>query len=531
MTENRRQGTLAQDSRATGQDAVFAFLADPATHSLSEPIKRIDTHAAAVFLAGKNVYKVKKAIRFPFMDQSTLARRHGACEAEVTVNRRFTPDLYLGIVPIVSRSDGLHLGGPGETVEWAVHLNRFDENRTLDLVAERGELTSPLIARIAELILASHRAGAVSDGARATAALAEVVTETLDELTGAPDIFPPERAATLASTLHSAFASVRGLLLERGGKARVRRCHGDLHLRNIALLDRGPILFDAIEFDESIATTDVLYDLAFVLMDLWERRLHGEANLLLNRYLWGCDDIAGELAGLAALPAFLGLRASVRAKIDAIRLRDVGWSLKDETLGYFDSAIVFLQPSAPLLVAIGGLSGAGKTTLAGRIASTIGRAPGAVHLRSDIERKRLLGVPEVERLPPSAYRPELTETVFASLREQTEIALKAGHSVIVDAVHRKEEERRLIADVAARADVGFIGLWLDAPVDALIARVRKRLGDASDATGEIVTQQAREDAGPLAWTRLDASVTPETLADVALAACMPTAPLRSHRAE
>jgi predicted kinase len=355
----------------------------------------------------------------------------------------------------------------------------------------------------------------------ATKALGEVVDETLTEIVEAPAVFPPERAVRLAAAMRSAFETVRALLLARGARGSVRRCHGDLHLRNIALLDRGPVLFDAIEFDESIATTDVLYDLAFAIMDLWERRLAGAANLLLNRYLWRCDDPAGDVAGLAALPLFLSLRAAVLAKIDAIRFRDVDRSVtvKNEARRYFEAAVELLAAAPPVLIAIGGLSGSGKSTLAARIAPAIGRAPGAVHLRSDIERKRLLGAPELQRLPESAYRREVTDKVFAALRDHAGIALRAGHGTIVDAVHRDPEERRLIADVAARAGARFVGLWLDAPVELLVARVERRTGDASDATGKVVKRQAQADVGPVKWTRLDASVSLTALADTALAAC------------
>jgi len=508
-------------SAVAGQDAVFAFLADPATHRIAGPVKRIDTHAAAVFLAGPEVYKVKRAVRFPFMDQSTLARRHAACLAEVRVNRAFAPDLYLGTVPITRAADGLSLGGDGEVVEWAVHMRRFDENRTLDLVADRGEITPDLIVAIADLILASHRNAVRGDGEAATVDLGEVVEETVGELVQAPDIFAAAHATALAETMRTALAAVEPLLRTRGAAGRVRRCHGDLHLRNIALLDRGPILFDAIEFDEAIATTDVLYDLAFALMDLWERRLADAANLLLNRYLWGCDDIAGELAGLAALPLFLSLRAAVLAKIAAIRFREVDHSaaVRDEALRYFDIAGEFLAPAPPVLVAVGGLSGTGKTTLAAAIAAAIGRPPGAVHLRSDIERKRAFGVRELDRLPASAYRGEISDKVFAALRAQAEIALHAGHSVIVDAVHRTPQERDLIAAVAAGTSARFVGLWLDAPVDQLVARVAARAGDASDASAAVVRDQARHPTGAVAWRCLDAAAAPGAIAAAALAAC------------
>lgn len=522
MTDKRDTAATMPTDAPDDQTDVFAFLVDPATHGLSEPVKRIDTHAAAVFLAGANVYKIKKAIRFPFMDQSTLDRRRHACEAELTVNRHFTPELYLGTVAIVRDRDGrLQLGGPGDVVEWAVHLKRFDENETFDLLADRGAITPAIVAEIARLIAQSHRVAPVRDGSEATDGLGGVMEETLTELLDAPAIFPAGEAATLAQTMRSAYRNVRPLLLERAHAGRVRRCHGDLHLRNIAIFDGRPILFDGIEFDESIATTDVLYDLAFVLMDLCERKLGGEANLLLNRYLWSLTDMPDELPGLATLPLFLSLRASVLAKIAAIRFRDGhgAEAAKREASRYFDVASGFLKPAERVLVGIGGLSGSGKSAVAARLAPAIGRAPGAVHLRSDIERKRLLGAGELDRLPPEAYARDVTDRVFTSLRAMAEATLEAGHSVVVDAVHRMAEERAALAEVAERAGARFVGLWLDAPVEVLSRRVAARTGDASDATVAVVEAQVAEPLGEIEWRRLDASRSLDAVAGAARAVC------------
>jgi predicted kinase len=165
------------------------------------------------------------------------------------------------------------------------------------------------------------------------------------------------------------------------------------------------------------------------------------------------------------------------------------------------------------------LSGTGKTTLAARIASAIGRPPGAAHLRSDIERKRLFGAAELERLPETAYRAEVSDTVFATLRDEAATAIRTGHSVIVDAVHRSEEERDLIAAVAAAANVRFVGLWLEAPLDVLIERVKARMGDASDASVQVVVEQASRPAGAVKWTRLDAATPIDAMARAALVAC------------
>ena len=286
------------------QSDVFAFLADPATHELREPIIRIDTHGAAVFLAGKNVYKVKRAVRFPFMDFSTLDKRRRACERELAVNEADAPGLYLGVVPI--SKDGFHLkfGGGGAIVKWAVHLRRFDESRTLDRLVKRNELNLDIIAKLAGIVAASHRRAPIISGANAGQALQRQIEETLISLEAAPGIFAVQAVAGLRHAMQQAFARLAPLLSERENQGQVRRCHGDLHLRNIVLIEDRPVLFDAIEFDEAIATCDVLYDLGFLLMDLWTRGLRSHANLLFNRYLWICNDVEGQLKGLSLLPLF-----------------------------------------------------------------------------------------------------------------------------------------------------------------------------------------------------------------------------------
>jgi len=493
---------------------VFALLGDPATYGLLSPVTRIDTHAAAVFLAGPDAYKVKRAVKFAFMDLSTLEKRRLACEAEVAVNRRYAPRLYLGTVPVTREAGRLRLGGDRTPVEWTVHLVRFDEQQTLDRVAERGGLGTDLVRRLAEIVVATYAGAERRPGGAALEALAGVVEETAAALVAAADVFQKAAAEDFSAALHAAFRTQRPLLAARGAAGWTRRCHGDLHLRNIVLIDDVPTLFDALEFDESLGTTDVLYDFAFLLMDLWERGLRGEANLLLNRYLWQSPDLAADLDGLAALPLFLALRAAVRAKVEALRYRHVEHrdDVKRDALRYLDAARSFLVPSPARLVALGGLSGTGKSTLATRLAAAIGRAPGAVHLRSDIERKRLTGVAETGRLPLEAYRQEVTDTVFAALREQAERALHAGQSVIVDAVHRRPEERAALADVARRAGVPFTGLWLDAPASLMTDRVTRRQGDASDANAAIVSAQLREPLGDIEWQRLNASRGVEELA-------------------
>ena len=296
---------------------MFVFLQDPRTYGRTEPVIRIDTHSAAVFLAGPDVYKVKRAVRFPFMDFSTLEKRHAVCEAEIVVNRGNAPDLYLGVVPITLNGDVLRLGGNGQVIEWTVHLRRFDENATLDRLATNGPFSAELIDKLAQAVVAAHRRAPLHNGCPATRVLRQLLQETVDELANAADLFPPKQKVAFRAALVAAFEGAEPLLLRRGERAQVRRCHGDLHLGNLVLINKAPVLFDALEFDETIATCDILYDLAFLLMDLCKRGLLANANRLFNRYLSLSDDAPLQIEGLAALPLFLSLRAAIRAKVIA----------------------------------------------------------------------------------------------------------------------------------------------------------------------------------------------------------------------
>jgi aminoglycoside phosphotransferase family enzyme/predicted kinase len=506
----------------TTQTEVFAFLQDSATHPDAPSVTRVDTHGAAVFLAGPDVYKVKRAVRYPYMDFSTLERRRAACEKEVAVNAVNAPGLYRGTVPIRRTTSGLRLGGDtGEIIEWAVHLARFDETTTLDRLAAAGRIDGSLLGKLARRIAEAHRRAPVVTDVRAVDDFRDSVRDTVTELRAGADLlgaFDPQPALR---RLGDEIEALRPLLDERCALGFVRRCHGDLHLRNVALIDGEPTLFDAIEFDDRIATCDVLFDLAFMLMDLCSVGLQAEANTLLNRTLWLEPGASDHLSGLAAIPAFLAERAAIRAKVALSLARldvRIATTQVAEARRYLELASDFLEPRPARLVAIGGLSGSGKTSLALALAPRLGGPPGAVVLRSDIERKRMFGVDELTPLPPSAYTAESTVEVYARLRRAAEAALGAGASVIVDAVHLRPEERAAIAEVAHAMGAGFDGLWLEARGEVLSRRVAARTGDASDATADVVAMQARIDVGPLDWTVIPAGGLPQDVARAAGAA-------------
>ncbi|MFL5044038.1 MAG: AAA family ATPase [Xanthobacteraceae bacterium] len=493
------------------QSQVFAFLADPATHGGAE-VKRIDTHAASVFLAGGRAYKVKRAVRFPFLDYGTLDKRKAACAAELEVNRAFAPQIYRGIVAITRADDGrLALGGDGEPVEWTVEMQRFDEAATLDRRAAHG-IDAALADRLGRMVAAAHREAPVVDAEPWIERLAVILDQNAAAFRQDAELFPRRAAGILDALSRAAFAGIRELVRERGRQGFVRRGHGDLHLGNIVLIDGDPVLFDAIEFDPLIAAGDVLYDLAFLLMDLVERELADAANTVLNRYL--AETRRGEdLDALAALPFFLSLRAAIRAKVTAARLAhaDDGArrAIARAARTYFDVAGRLIEPPSPTLVAIGGLSGTGKSVLARGLAPALGPDPGAVILRSDLERKALFAVDETQKLPTEAYDAEVTAKIYARLADAARRVVAAGHSAIVDAVFARSDERTAIARAAVRSKVAFHGLFLVADLDTRVARVTQRHKDASDAGAEIARAQEDYDIGPLDWTEVDASGTPE----------------------
>ena len=269
-----------------------------------------------------------------------------------------------------------------------------------------------------------------------------------------------------------------------------------------------PTLFDAIEFDDRLATIDVLYDLAFLLMDLWHRDLKAHANLCFGSYVSKAVPTEA-LNGLAALPLFLSTRAAIRAMVAIDQLAVTGGMNRQSGLNeveeYVSLALRLLEPRQPVLIAIGGLSGTGKTTVSGALAPNIGRAPGALHLRSDVERKRMVGINPLVRLPREAYSKSASDKVYRRLCDRAERALKAGHSVIVDAVFQEAADRRCIEQVAVRAHVPFFGVWLEAPQKQLIERVAGRRHDASDADMSVVLMQFARKTAVTCWENVDAS--------------------------
>jgi hypothetical protein len=500
------------DSQVDPQEPALALLGDPATHG-GLPVKRIDTHAASVFLAGERAFKVKRAVRFAFLDFSTLADRKAACEAEIEINRVFAPQIYRRVVAIARAAGGaLALGGSGEPVEWAVEMRRFDETLTLDHLAGQGCIDAALADTLGRMVAAAHERAAAVEPQPWIDAIDATIAEHVVEFGKTPDLFPPAAVAALGHASRAVYERIHPLLVERGRRGLIRRIHGDLHLGNIALIEGAPVLFDAIEFSPLIGSGDVLYDLAFLLMDLVERGLPEAANIVLNRYL-AQTRRAEDLDALAALPFYLSMRAAIRAKVTAER-RERAAAAAQAAIGqsarrYFDLACRALVPTPVVMVATGGLSRTGKSVLARALAPQLAPMPGAVVLRSDAERKALFGKSEDEQLPAAAYTAEVTLRVYAIVADKARRTVAAGHCAILDAVLAQSSERDLAEASAAVLGVAFRGFFLEAPLATRLARVGARGRDVSDADAAVVRAQERYDLGALTWTRIDACGAPD----------------------
>ncbi len=491
------------------QSAVIAFLLQPQNYPQADIVKPIGTHAAIVFLAGDRAYKLKRAVKLPYLDFSTLEKRRAVIERELEINSRATPELYLSVLPVTRApgEDRLELGGAGEPVDWLLAMRRFDQDALLHKMACDGRFTRGLAADLAVTVEHFHRHAPVVNDAGFADCLQRVADTLETALCGPVAQARGVQVFAYIERLRQELAGKRALIGEREREGFVRHCHGDLHLKNIVLWEGRPRLFDAIEFDDRLATIDVLYDLAFLLMDLLRRGLKDEANVIFNHYL-KLGSIR-EIEGLALLPLFLSFRAAIRAMTGIHALAVCGQaeceSLAPEIASYASFAAGLLDVRRPRLVAIGGLSGVGKSSIARDAAASIGAPPGALHLRTDVERKIMHGVSLTYRLSPEAYTPESREEVYRRVFKKAEVALDAGVSVIVDAVFPVAAHRTQIRDIALRMNAGFHGLWPEANEQVLRQRIEARGADASDADASVIEKQLKTVEPPDAWTRIDAS--------------------------
>ena len=462
--------------------------------------RRIETACNRVYLAGDTAWKVKRPVDLGYVDFTTLERRREAAEREIAFNSPAAPDIYRRVHTVTRSGDRLELDGTGPVLDYVVEMRRFDEGSVLS--ARPGSVDGSLAEALGREISRLHAAAPLRPEGGGADGLAYTIDSNAHLLTGLADRLGRDAVEAVIATTAGRFADAAGVLEARRRAGFTRRCHADLHLGNILLEDGRPVLFDCIEFNDRLSDIDIQYDLAFLLMDLDFRNRRDAACRVLDAWLDEAARREGEglREGLAVLPLMLSVRAVVRAHVEANSGHDEGGR------AYLAAALRHLHPEPPRLFAVGGMSGTGKTTLARAVAPQLGASPGAVVLRSDEVRKRLSGVAPTDRLPPGAYAPGMSDRVHAALFAEATSLLAAGRSVILDATFLDPEHRGAAADLADRLGLPFAAVWLEGTPEVLKTRLAGRSGDASDADVQTLEQQAKRDAGSVAWPRLRAEL-------------------------
>ena len=466
----------------------------------------VETHISAVYVGAAEVWKLKKAVRFPFLDFTTIQARHHFLVRELELNKPAAPEIYRDVAAVDRDENGtLAIRPPQDSrspLDWVLRMAPIEPGSFLDAVAARGALTAELQDALGDCVADHHRSLPTVAGWDSAAEMRRVAEGCVGPARAAG--LTEEQIAAWTDAMRAELLRRSAWLMARAAQGCVRRCHGDLHLRNLCLWHGRPVPFDALEFDETLATVDVGYDFAFLLMDLEHWVGRPAANRVLNRYVARTGD-AGLCTGL---PAFLSLRAMIRAHVEAAS------GHAGDAHACLAAALAYLQPARAFVLAIGGLPGAGKSTLARVLAPGLGRPPGALVLRTDEIRKRQSGVAPEVRLPASAYAQPVTAAVERELVALTTTVAAGGHAVIADATFLDAADRLAVAGAARAAEVPFIGVWLTAPACVLEERIAGRHNDASDADVAVLRRALQRDAGPIEWPQIDATGASDPVARV-----------------
>jgi len=476
-----------------------------------DKVESITTHCAKIFLGDGFAAKIKLPVQYSYLDMSSLKDRHKFLLKELEINQPHLPDIYLGLAAIVKEDDQtLKLmfaeshPANNEVLEWCLIMRRFREKDVLDNRAKNGELTNEIAAQLGASVAGYHNSidrMPVRDGDER---INEVIKELQHELHKVASVFDETDISEFAVKTNQEYLHCRDALKTRGEAGYVRRCHGDLHLRNILLYQGRPVPFDALEFSERFASIDMLYDLAFLLMDLDHRDLVEQQNILLNEYLLRTDEL--NIAAVKLLSLFMCCRAGIKAMTTAqaaTACKKPNKAKVQEANQYLKRALQYLQPKRPVVVAIGGFSGSGKSTVARQLSTRVCQSPGAVLFRSDVERKAEFGVDEIETLEAKHYSVENSQRVYERVLRRLKLAVGSQYPVIVDATFLSEDQRKRVAKIASNAGVRFFGFWLMAPVEVMRQRINLRSGDASDADTAVLDKQLKRPKGHIDWHAID----------------------------
>ena len=488
-------------------------------------IELIETHISWVILTGDFAYKIKKPVDFGFLDFSTLENRFDFCNQELRLNRRLAPAIYLQVVaitgskkhPRISALDKLH---GIEVIEYAVKMAQFPQSAQVDNMLAAGEIKAEAMDAIATMVADFHQTVEVADESMEygnTNAVHQPVAENFTQINEHLDTGPyKETLAALEQWSEAEFIKLEAVFRQRKTDGFVRECHGDMHLRNLVWLESGPSAFDCIEFNPKLRWIDVMSEIAFLVMDLQDRKQNQLASRFLNSYL----EVTGDYAGLSVLPYYLCYRALVRAKVNALRMEQKQTTEKEikQSLAEFESylrlAAAYTQPPTPRLIIMRGLSASGKSTVSGRLVELMG----AIRIRSDVERKRLFGInPDsvapggstADKIDTGIYSKQASSKTYTKLAELAEMIISAGYSVIVDAAFLEYDKRRPFQQLASALAVSYVIIEVTAAADILRQRIVNRKHDVSDADLRVLEHQLTN-WQPLHKDEIDTAISVDT---------------------
>ena len=519
---------MTQTAPADGAILIERLLSAAAyPHAVATPVRLVETHISRVLLTGEFAYKLKKPVRLAFLDYSTLERRRRFCEEELRLNRRYAPDLYLGVSAIAGPETAPRVDGTGDAVEYAVKMRQFDPSDELDALVDAGRVDAGDVATLGARIATFHAAAGRVDPASPFSrpdAVQRVTLANFAELRRLPEMSSRDAALRgLERWIAGEFGHLRDLMQSRRDAGRVRECHGDLHCGNVVRWACELTPFDGIEFDPALRYLDVASDLAFLTMDLAVRGRRDLRHATLQAWA----ETLGDFEALRLLPYFETYRALVRAKVAALRALQHPAASEERTrdcaavLRYADWACARARGARPALLITCGYSGSGKTRLAHSLAPELH----ALHLRSDVERKRLAGLGPLDdsRSPPDGgiYSAEYTRRTYRRLRDCAADALAGGENVIVDAAFLKRDERERMLALADGLAAPAAILHCVAPMDVLRERVAGRSRARTDASEAGVATLLRQPGfwEDLGAAELERAVTVDTSVPDAATAC------------
>jgi aminoglycoside phosphotransferase family enzyme/predicted kinase len=509
------------------------------------PVERvhfIETHVSWVLLAGEYAYKIKRPVCYAFVDMRTEAQRHFFCREELRLNRRFAPELYLDVVQIARADGGVQIGGSGEVIEHAVCMRQFDTREELDRLLAEARVEPRELAQFGERLARIHqRFPPINPGEQygtfgsVSAVLCENVSQVESASRGAGlDCV----GQALGQAMRERLDEVGALIDARHAGGRVRECHGDLHCRNVVRSGGRLVAFDGLEFEPAFRWIDVAEEIAFLFMDLGRRGGGAHANAFANGYLGE----SGDYEAARLLRMYGAHRALVRAKVAALEAQSVASAPASgpapaspseaakrsarqsgphasEHRAYIECAQYLLAPRRPALILMSGLSGSGKTWLAQRLAGRIG----AIHVRSDVERKRLAGLAAHDSsqsgVGQGLYAPDANERTYERLARCASDILRGGFPALVDATFQRRADRTLFSRLAADLGLRVILIRCHAPDEVLRSRILDRARQAKDASeanlAVLDRQQARyEPVDPSEELELvEADTTRETIVE------------------